>query len=237
MTLSHLPAPAGPTDDAPPYETWEGQTAVLAAAGAAGCRAAAWVRSLPAPPFPVPVGAWLAGELPAAIEAAMSGLDPQECDHMAPDGRTAGRLTAPVVSTPERSAPWLLSPWCWRRRDGSPRTSRRASWPSPPPSPGPYGSSRRTRAPRSCTACSPGSAPSWTTPHAGRRRLSPLPVNLDRLPSKLGGFAGYALTGHLDDGPQLFAAGMGRETTCRTCSTWPKERGKAHRPSGSSPSV
>ncbi|WP_405466558.1 hypothetical protein OG333_38520 (plasmid) [Streptomyces anulatus] len=99
-----------------PYEMWECQTAVLAAAGAAGCRAAAWVRSLPAPPLPAPVGDWLAGELPAAIETAMSSLDPQECDHMAPDGRaidgtggvdtgTISTLAAVPVVLPE--AGWL----------------------------------------------------------------------------------------------------------------------------------
>ncbi|WP_405188773.1 hypothetical protein [Streptomyces anulatus] len=85
-----------------PREPREGQTAVLAAAGAAGRRTAAWVRSLPAPPLPVPVGDWLAGELPAAIETAMGSLDPQECDHMAPDGRAAdgtGGVDAGTVST------------------------------------------------------------------------------------------------------------------------------------------
>ncbi|MFF8506249.1 hypothetical protein ACF07L_37245 [Streptomyces anulatus] len=71
MTISHLPAPAGPADDVPSYEPWEGQTAVLAGARVAGRRAAAWVRSLPVPPLPVPVGGWLAGELPDAIETAM----------------------------------------------------------------------------------------------------------------------------------------------------------------------
>ncbi|MFJ2101506.1 hypothetical protein ACIOHR_30535 [Streptomyces anulatus] len=98
------------------YEMWECQTAVLAGAAAAGRRAAAWVRSLPAPPLPAPVGDWLAGELPAAVETAMSGLDPQECDHMAPDGRaidgtggvdagTISTLTAVPVVLPE--AGWL----------------------------------------------------------------------------------------------------------------------------------
>ncbi|WP_257140664.1 hypothetical protein [Streptomyces sp. or3] len=84
------------------YEMWEGQAVVLAAAGAAGRRAAAWVRSLPAPPLPAPVGDWLAGELPAAIETAMSGLDPEECDHMSPDGRVVevtGGVDAATIST------------------------------------------------------------------------------------------------------------------------------------------
>ncbi len=101
MTISHLPAPAGPSDDVS-YEMWEGQAVVLAAAGAAGRRAAAWVRSLPAPPLPAPVGDWLAGELPAAIETAMSGLDPEECDHMSPDGRVVevtGGVDAATIST------------------------------------------------------------------------------------------------------------------------------------------
>ncbi|MFD3820242.1 hypothetical protein ACFWRZ_34715 [Streptomyces rubiginosohelvolus] len=116
MTLLPLPAPAGPADDVPPYEPWEGQTAALAAAGAAGRRAAAWVRSLPPPPLPAPVGAWLAGELPAAIETAMGSLDLEECDHVAPDGRavdgtggvdaaTMGTLAAVPVVVPE--AGWL----------------------------------------------------------------------------------------------------------------------------------
>ncbi|MFI0763049.1 hypothetical protein ACH4PX_37310 [Streptomyces anulatus] len=102
MTLLPLPVPAGPADDAPPYEPWEGQTAVLAAAGAAGRRAAAWVRSLPAPPLRVPVGDWLAGELPATIETAMGSLDLEECDHMAPDGRAVegtGGVDAATMST------------------------------------------------------------------------------------------------------------------------------------------
>ncbi|MFJ7416510.1 hypothetical protein ACIQWZ_37785 [Streptomyces sp. NPDC098077] len=101
MTISHLPAPAGPADDVPPYETWEGQTAVLAGAGVAG-RRAAWVRSLPAPPLPVPVGGWLAGELPDAIETAMGSLDPEECDRMTPDGRAVdgtGGVDAATMST------------------------------------------------------------------------------------------------------------------------------------------
>ncbi|MFF1270279.1 hypothetical protein ACFVZE_31070 [Streptomyces anulatus] len=100
MTLSHLPAPAGPSDDVS-YEMWEGQAAVLAAAGAAGRRAAAWVRSLPPPPLPAPVGDWLAGELPDAIETAMSGLDLEECDHMASDGRVVegtGGVDAGTIS-------------------------------------------------------------------------------------------------------------------------------------------
>ncbi|WP_371621502.1 hypothetical protein OG245_00255 [Streptomyces sp. NBC_01116] len=55
-----------------------------------------------APPVPVPVGAWLAGELPAAIETAMGGLDPQKRDHMTPDGRVidaTGGADAGTVNT------------------------------------------------------------------------------------------------------------------------------------------
>ncbi|MGQ4732575.1 hypothetical protein ACUN3E_33590 [Streptomyces sp. Ju416(a)] len=81
-----------------PCELWEGEVAaVLAEAAEVGRRAAAWVRSLPGPPVPSPVGAWLAGELPDVVEAVMGGLDPQDCDHMAPDGRTGGSSTAPAV--------------------------------------------------------------------------------------------------------------------------------------------
>lgn len=101
MTISRLPVPAGPSDDVS-YEMWEGQAVALAGAAASGRRAAAWVRSLSAPPLPAPVGDWLAGELPAAIETAMSGLDPQECDHMASDGRVVdgtGGVDAGTIST------------------------------------------------------------------------------------------------------------------------------------------
>ncbi|MFJ3532504.1 hypothetical protein [Streptomyces sp. NPDC090132] len=108
---------------------------MLAAAAAAGRRAAAWVRSLPAPPLPVPVGDWLAVELPAAITAAMSGLDPEECDHMAPDGRVVdgtGGVDAATIST-LAAVPVVLAEAGW------PRTSMRRSWRSPPPSPGPCG--------------------------------------------------------------------------------------------------
>ncbi|WP_146065876.1 hypothetical protein [Streptomyces sp. SM13] len=81
MTLSRLPAPVGV-----PYEPWEREAAVLAEAAATGRRAAAWVRSLPGPPFPPPAWTWLVGDLAVAIEAAMAGLDPKDCDRMAPDG-------------------------------------------------------------------------------------------------------------------------------------------------------
>ncbi|MFJ1594762.1 hypothetical protein ACIOD0_31620 [Kitasatospora albolonga] len=57
-----------------------------ATAAEAGRRAAAWVRSLPGPPVPCPVGSWLDGALPEAIETAMCALDPQDCDGMSPDG-------------------------------------------------------------------------------------------------------------------------------------------------------
>ncbi|WP_331745391.1 hypothetical protein OG245_37670 (plasmid) [Streptomyces sp. NBC_01116] len=83
MKISYLPA--GPADDVP-YELWEGEEEALAAAAAAGSRAAEWIRSLPSAPSPCPVGAWLAGELPQAIEAATSSLDPGDCDRMDPEG-------------------------------------------------------------------------------------------------------------------------------------------------------
>ncbi|MET8347359.1 hypothetical protein [Streptomyces microflavus] len=84
MTITYLP---GPSDDVPLYEPWDGEPEVLAEAAAAGRRAAAWVRSLPAPPTPCPVGAWLAGTLPDVVEAATASLDPAQCDRMGPDGR------------------------------------------------------------------------------------------------------------------------------------------------------
>lgn len=51
----------------------------------AGRRAAAWFRSLPDAPSPC-LGAWLAGEVPEAIEAATAPLDPRDCDRMGPGG-------------------------------------------------------------------------------------------------------------------------------------------------------
>ncbi|MFH9656686.1 hypothetical protein ACH4MN_37210 [Streptomyces anulatus] len=86
MTTSYLPA--GPLDDAEdvPYELWEGEEEALAAAAAAGSRAAEWIRCLPGAPSPCPVGTWLAGELPKAIETATSSLDPGDCDRMGPEG-------------------------------------------------------------------------------------------------------------------------------------------------------
>ncbi|MGW9461271.1 hypothetical protein ACWG5N_35615 [Streptomyces globisporus] len=63
-----------------------GEEEALAAAGAAGRRAAAWIRSLPTGLDPSPVGSWIREDLPEAIERAMSGLDPQACDRMDPGG-------------------------------------------------------------------------------------------------------------------------------------------------------
>lgn len=80
----------------------EGEAEALAAAAEAGRRAAVWVRSLPGPPVPGPVGSWLAGELPEAIERAMSALDPEDCDGMGPDGAIvegAGGVDAGTMST------------------------------------------------------------------------------------------------------------------------------------------
>ncbi|GGS83266.1 hypothetical protein [Streptomyces badius] len=116
MTIMRLPVPAGPPDDVPPYEPWAGEAEVLSEAAAAGRRAAAWARSLPGPPAPVPVGAWLAGELPDAIETAMGGLDPQDCDRMGPEGTvvegtggvdTATMETLAAVSCMVPEAAWL----------------------------------------------------------------------------------------------------------------------------------
>ncbi|MFF6931221.1 hypothetical protein [Streptomyces californicus] len=83
MTISYLPA--GPADDVP-YEPWEGDEEALAAAAAAGRRAAAWIRALPTGPAPTPVGSWIREDLPEAIERATSCLDPRDCDHMTPGG-------------------------------------------------------------------------------------------------------------------------------------------------------
>ncbi|MGX5397196.1 hypothetical protein ACWLMY_35750 [Streptomyces anulatus] len=102
MTLAHLPAPAGPPDDAPSYEPREGEPEALAEAAAAGRRAAAWVRSLPGPPAPGPAGTWLSKELPAAIETAMGSLDPEDCTHLGPDGRIvygAGGVDVAIMET------------------------------------------------------------------------------------------------------------------------------------------
>ncbi|MEV7275153.1 hypothetical protein ACIQIG_33310 [Streptomyces bacillaris] len=84
MTMLNFPAPVPAV---PPYEPWEGEAAALAEAAAAGRRAAAWVRALPAPPSPTPGWVWLVGDLAQAIEDVMAALDPQDCDRMTPDGR------------------------------------------------------------------------------------------------------------------------------------------------------
>ncbi|MGW7400861.1 hypothetical protein ACWGH7_30825 [Streptomyces cyaneofuscatus] len=86
MTTSYLPA--RPPDDAEdvPYELWEGEEEALAVAAAAGSRAAEWIRCLPGAPSPCPVGAWLAGEFPKAIETATSSLGPGDCDRMGLEG-------------------------------------------------------------------------------------------------------------------------------------------------------
>ncbi|MFD7859134.1 hypothetical protein ACFV6B_33475 [Streptomyces microflavus] len=82
MTIAYLPTPSDP-----PYEPWAGESEVLAEAAVAGRRAAAWIRSLPAPPAPSSVGTWLATTLPETVEAATASLDPAQCDRMGPDGR------------------------------------------------------------------------------------------------------------------------------------------------------
>ncbi|MFI5905799.1 hypothetical protein [Streptomyces cyaneofuscatus] len=99
MTMPHLPAPALA---AVSYEPWEGEAEALATAAEVGLRAAAWVRSLPVPPVPGPVGSWLAGELPEAIETAMSALDPEDCDGRSSDGAIVegtGGVDAGTMST------------------------------------------------------------------------------------------------------------------------------------------
>ncbi|MFE9912907.1 hypothetical protein [Streptomyces clavifer] len=68
--LTYLP---GPSDDVLPYEPWAGEPEVLTEA------AAVWIRSLPAPPSPSPVGTWLAVTLPDVVEAATASLDPAQC--------------------------------------------------------------------------------------------------------------------------------------------------------------
>ncbi|MEU5233980.1 hypothetical protein AB0G82_32600 [Streptomyces anulatus] len=112
MTTTHLPTAADPS-----YELWDGEEA-LAEAAAAGRRAAAWIRSLPAPPSPTPTWAWLVGDLAGAIEAAMTSLDPRDSDRMDEHGLAvdgAGGM-APVtqsmlaaVSCVVADVPWLTT--------------------------------------------------------------------------------------------------------------------------------
>ncbi|WP_329304546.1 hypothetical protein [Streptomyces anulatus] len=87
----------------------------LAAAAAAGRRAAEWIRSLPGAPTSGPV-AWLATELLEAIEIATTSLDPEDCDCMDLDGvmvdGTGGvdeetRSTLAAVPCAAQDAPWL----------------------------------------------------------------------------------------------------------------------------------
>ncbi|MFD8110300.1 hypothetical protein [Streptomyces microflavus] len=84
MTIANLPSAP---DDVPLYELWAGESEVLAGAAEAGRRAAAWIRSLSAPPALRTGGTWLAGAQPNAVEAAMGFLDPADCDRMGPQGR------------------------------------------------------------------------------------------------------------------------------------------------------
>ncbi|MGN2366696.1 hypothetical protein [Streptomyces luridiscabiei] len=116
MTIAYLPLPP---DDAPLYEPWAGEPEVLAEAAAAGRRAAAWIRSLPAPPALSPVGTWLATTLPGAVESATGSLDPAQCDRMGPDGRliegTAG-VDAGTTST-FAIVPCVLSDADWLTPD------------------------------------------------------------------------------------------------------------------------
>ncbi|MEV0888520.1 hypothetical protein AB0J03_32525 [Streptomyces microflavus] len=116
MTIAYLP---GPPDDVPPYEPWAGEPEVLAEAAEAGRRAATWIRSLPAPPVPSPVGTWLTRTLPDAVEAAMGSLDPAQCDRRGPDGRLiegTGGVDAGTVST-LAIVPCVLSDADWLTPD------------------------------------------------------------------------------------------------------------------------
>ncbi|MCR8945153.1 hypothetical protein NW249_23840 [Streptomyces sp. OUCMDZ-4982] len=124
MTFSRLPAPA-----VPPRDLWEGQEQALAGAAEAGRRAAVWVRSLPGPPVPGPVGTRLAGELPDAIETAMSSLDPDDCDHMTADGQAlegAGGVDAETISI-LAAAPGVLAEADWLSPDQQVRLLAAAS--------------------------------------------------------------------------------------------------------------
>ncbi|MEV7165847.1 relaxase domain-containing protein [Streptomyces microflavus] len=89
-------------------EPWAGEPEVLAEAAEAGRRAAAWIRSLPAPPVSSPVGTWLARTLPDAGEAAMSSRDPAQCDRRGPGGRliegTAGTELPSLVESLRKTA-------------------------------------------------------------------------------------------------------------------------------------
>lgn len=96
-----------------------GQGGVLAEAAEAGRRAAAWIRSLPGPPAPGPVDAWLARELPRAVETAMGSLDPSACDRMGPDGRLIDGTGGVDVGTMSVLAvvPCVLSDTDWLTPD------------------------------------------------------------------------------------------------------------------------
>lgn len=103
----------------PVYEPWAGEPDVLAEASEVGRRAAAWIRSLPGPPVPCPVGAWLAGALPGAVETAMGSLDPADCDRVGPDGRIVegtGGVDAGTMSTLS-VVPCVLSEAVWLTPD------------------------------------------------------------------------------------------------------------------------
>ncbi|WP_329345256.1 hypothetical protein [Streptomyces microflavus] len=116
MTIACLP---GPPDDVPPYEPWAGEPEVLAEATEAGRRAAAWIRSLPAPPALSPVGTWLATTLPGAVESATGSLDPAQCDRRGPDGRLIegnGGVDAGTTST-LAVVPCVLSDVDWLTPD------------------------------------------------------------------------------------------------------------------------
>ncbi|MFG2220082.1 hypothetical protein ACGFN1_35615 [Streptomyces sp. NPDC048685] len=63
-------------------EPWEGEAEALDAAAGAGRRAAAWVRSLPAPE----TDRWIVGPYADAVEKVMTPFDPGDCDDVDRDG-------------------------------------------------------------------------------------------------------------------------------------------------------
>ncbi|MFJ9623780.1 hypothetical protein [Streptomyces sp. NPDC101181] len=82
VTLSYLPPPPPVSSS---REPWPGEAEALEAAAAAGRRAAAWLRSLPAPPDTAE-GRALGEELAAAVESVTAGLDPEDDTRAGWDG-------------------------------------------------------------------------------------------------------------------------------------------------------
>lgn len=71
--------------------------------------AAAWIRSLPTPPAPGPVCAWIAGDLSAAIRDATASLDPEDCDRVGPDGQLAAGGVGAVARSALDAVPSVVS--------------------------------------------------------------------------------------------------------------------------------